>query len=140
MPRPLWRGYFNKQKCPALRITVSGSREISECEAVLDTGFTGFLSVPLRQAELAGLEPHATTLMRYADGATLSKHVARGTVKIGQEAKTGLIIIEPESDELLLGMGFLRLFNRALIVSRLAVALVDEVEWANLVSGAPSTS
>lgn len=140
MPRPLWRGFFNKQKCPTLRVSVSGPRGASEYDAVLDTGFTGFLSIPLEQAKLLGLEPHATTRLRYADGIALTKPLAKGIIRVRQEERTGLIILEPESDELLLGMSFLRLFNRALIVSRLAVALVDEEEFANLVPGTPANS
>lgn len=118
---------------------VSGSGEAREYEAVLDTGFTGFLSMPLEQAKLVGLEPHATMPMRYADGLTFTRFVSKGSVSIEQETRTGLIILEPKSDELLLGMNFLRLYNRALIVSRLAVVLVEEEQCAELLSGTPST-
>ena len=140
MARQLWHGYFNRQMCPSLRFSVSGSNETREYEGILDTGFTGFLSIPLKQAMLLGLEPHATTRLRYADGVSLTKPLARGIIRVGQEERTGLVILEPDADELLLGMSFLRLFNRALIVSRLAVALVDEEEFITLVSSPPTTS
>jgi len=138
MPRPLWTGQFDKSGCPFLRIAVSGPKERAEYDAVLDTGFTGFLSLPSKQAERLGLVPRATILLRYADGAAGYKLTASVTVTVKGESQTGIVILEPNSSELLLGVSFLRLFNRALIVSRLAVALVDEDQWADLLANKPA--
>ena len=126
---PTWTGSFAKSGSPALKIAVSGPITPGrDYEAILDTGFTGFLSMPLVQAIAVGLVLYGTTVVSLADGSTAYRLTAQGMVKVGGEKEVGVVILEPDSNELLLGMGFLRLFKKALFVSEVYVGLVDEAD------------
>lgn len=123
---PHWIGSFDKSGSPILRVSVSGPfTEGVEFDAVLDTGFSGFLSLPLIQAIKLGLVLHGTTFVTLADGSQSFKLTAKGMVAIKGESQIGVAILEPSSTEILLGMGFLRLFNRALYVSHDAIIVTD---------------
>jgi len=134
---PPWIGYFASGGSPALKIRVSGPfSDPIEYEAVLDTGFTGFLSLPLVEAIRLGLILHGTTKVSYADASENYRLTARGQVEIEDHEKIGVIILEPSTNELLLGMDFSRLFQRALLVSKDGVALVEEEELAKATEAA----
>ena len=110
-----------------MKITVSGpfSKGL-EYEAVLDTGFTGFLSMPLMEAIRLGLILHGTSKIILADGSEGFRLTAKGMIEVGDERKIGVVILEAESSELLLGMDFLRLFEKAMMVSKDGVLLLSE--------------
>ena len=130
---PLLTGYFSKSGSPAVKVTISGPlTDGLEYEAILDTGFTGFLSLPLVEAIRLGLVLYGTTAVSFADGKQAFRLTARGMVKIAEVSKVGVSILEPASTEILLGMGFLRLFGKAFFVSSTGVALVDEAELKKL--------
>lgn len=132
-----WTGYFGKSGSPVLNIKVSGPfTQGKDYEAILDTGFTGFLSMPLVQAISLGLILHGTTAISLADGSICYRLTARGMVKIGEESEVGVVILEPNSSEVLLGMAFLRLFKKAVLVSELGVALTPEQELAKIAAEA----
>jgi clan AA aspartic protease len=128
-----WTGYFAKSGSPALKIKVSGPfNPAIEYEAVLDTGFTGFLSIPLTEAIRLGLVLYGTTSVSFANGETSWRLTANGKIDVGGEWKIGVAILEWQSTELLLGMAFLRQFGEALFVSKNAVSLFDEAELQKL--------
>jgi len=130
----IWNGYFGKSGSPVLKIKVSGPfTEGREYEAILDTGFTGFLSIPLVQAISLGLVLHGTTAVSLADGSTCYRLTARAMVKVEDEEQIGVAILEPTSIELLLGMGFLRLFKKAIFVSQFGVGLASEEDISKIV-------
>lgn len=134
---PIWTGYFANSGSPAVKIRVSGPiTKGKEFEAILDTGFTGFLSMPLVQAIAVGLILHGTTTISLADGSTSYRLTARGMVNIEGESNVGVVILEPSSNELLLGMAFLRQFKRALFVSEFGVMLTDEEELKKAIAAA----
>jgi predicted aspartyl protease len=123
----LWTGYFDKSGSPALKVTIKGPfGEPVEFDAILDTGFSGFVCMPLLRALPLGLLLYGTTSVELADGSKSTKLTARGMVGVEGESKVGVVILEPSSDEVLLGMAFLRLFKRGLFVTQNVVLLVDE--------------
>jgi predicted aspartyl protease len=125
---PQVTGSFDSAGNPVIKISVYGAIEQAkrEFEAILDTGFTGFLSMPLLQAFPLALILYGTTSVKLADGTSHHRLTALGTLSLGNERQAGVIILEPSSTEFLLGMDFLRRFKKALVVSQRSVVLVDE--------------
>ena len=110
-----------------MKVTVAGPFSPGqEFEAVLDTGFTGFISMPLLQAIPLGLVLYGTTSIVLADGSQSYRLTAKGKVTIGGESRIGVVILEPTSDEVLLGMAFLRQFGKVLYLSSTDVTLMAE--------------
>lgn len=138
---PPWTGSFGNSGSPILKIAVSGPfSKGKEFEAVLDTGFTGFLSMPLIEAFPLGLVLYGTAGVLLADGRQQFKLTAKGMITVGSEQKVGIVILEPGSSELLLGMAFLRQFERVLYVSRNEVVLINEAELQKAIGKiAPTT-
>jgi predicted aspartyl protease len=123
----VWTGFFDKSGSPALKIKIKGPfGDGVEFDAVLDTGFTGFICMPLLRALPLGLLLYGTTQVELADGNKSMKITAKGMAKIGDEEKVGVVILEPTSNDVLLGMAFLRLFEKALFVTQKLVFLIDE--------------
>ncbi len=54
------------------------------------------------------------------------KLTARGMASVEGEEEVGVVILEPSSNDVLIGMAFLRLFQKALFVTQDTVWLVDE--------------
>src|SRR6266404_9665868 len=90
-----WTGSFNKSGSPTLKITISGALPGSgvEFEAVVDTGFTGFLQMPAVSAFPLGLILAGTTDVILAGGTTAPRLVALGTAKVEGEIKSGIILL-----------------------------------------------
>ncbi|SRR6266571_8556338 len=125
-------GYFDKNFNPCLKITLSGAfpGPGKEFEAIIDTGFTGFtgfVSIPLMQAFPLGLPLFGTTRLTLADGSTSDRLTALGRLTLlGQQTKEGIVILEQSSTEVLVGMGFLRAFELALVITKDAITVFDE--------------
>lgn len=122
-------GYFDPNGNPCLKITLSGAFPGAkvEFEAIIDTGFTGFISIPLIQAFPLGLPLFGTTRLTLADGSTSDRLTALGRITLlGQQTKEGVVILEQGSTEILIGMGFIRAFGLALIMTKDDITLFDE--------------
>lgn len=65
---PLMDSFFDNLGRPKARITVGGSRKTSTIDAVFDTGFDGYLSLPIPLAIQLGLELIGIESVEYADG------------------------------------------------------------------------
>ncbi len=81
--------------------------------------------MPLLKAFPLGLMLHGTTSVSLADGATHTKLTALGKITAGDKSEIGVIILEPSSSDLLLGMEFLSAFNKSLFVHGDTVSLID---------------
>lgn len=126
---PNWTGFLDNTGTPRLRIAIKGPFSPSqEFDAIIDTGFSGFLSMPLVQAFPLGLILYGTTTVILADGSTSDKLAAQGMVQMTGVMEIGLVILEPGSSDVLIGMEFLRAFKMSLFVypGKPMVSLVDE--------------
>jgi predicted aspartyl protease len=124
-------GYSDSAGHPHVKIRVWGLSEqfAQEFEAMIDTGFTGFLMLPLVSAFPLALTLFGTTTYTLADGTQSPKLLAHGTVDLDQEQTQGLIVLEANaSSGPLLGMEFLRRSNKALLVGKHGVLLLDDVD------------
>ena len=122
-------GHYDAQGNACLTFHLCGVRHEPpgvELTGIIDTGFTGFLQLPLARAIELALPLEGTTTVTLADGSTAAKLLATGTVELDGEEQDGTVIVEFGSSEILIGMDFLRRFGKTLIVSRTAVLLMDE--------------
>ena len=108
-------GFFNQNGHPIIPIEVYGfSKEITQkFDAMLDTGFSGFLSLPLVYALQVGLILNSTADFVLANGSIEHTLLCLGTIKLDGEFRTGLISIS-KGNNALLGIEFLRKFNKKL--------------------------
>ena len=74
--------------------------------------------------------------MALADGSTLVMLTALGAATLLDRTEVGVVLLSMTSDSILVGMDFLRRFERALVVSReTGVVLMDESVFRDLSSG-----
>ncbi len=108
-------GFFNQNGHPIIPIEVYGfSKDFTQkFDAMLDTGFSGFLSLPLAYAFKVGLILASTASFTLANGETDHTLLCFGGIKLNNEEQPGLISISKGND-VLLGMEFLRKFNKKL--------------------------
>ncbi len=110
-------GSFNKLGSPIIELEASGPLgHRVKLTALVDTGFTGFLSVPILQAFPIGLILVSTTGITLADGSTHPRLTCLGEVHLGKETQMGLFIVEPTGTDVLVGMDLLKKFKKQLIV------------------------
>jgi predicted aspartyl protease len=135
-------GYLDKLGHPNVKIKIWGMAEqfAQEFEAMIDTGFTGFLSMPLTAAFPLALTLFGTTSYTLADGSISPKLLGYGTIELEGEKTAGPIVLEANSSGLLLGMEFLRGLNKALVVSpKNGVVLADDPDPDQAVPATPDT-
>ena len=109
---------FEGQKIPTVQIILRGpvaSFGDHKFEAGIDTGFTGFLSLPFLDAVKPGLIFRGVIPLILADGQSQSCIYCLGEVQIESKSQIGIVVISP-SNEVLVGMDFLRQFSLRLIV------------------------
>lgn len=125
---PPLTGSFNSSGSPVIRIAVYGAsaQAKQEFEAILDTGFSGFLAMPIGQAFPLGLVLTGTTTTILADGSQPFKLTALGKVVVGNQTAIGLLNIG--SSDILLGMEFSKIFRKTLLISAGGFALFDNDE------------
>jgi hypothetical protein len=69
---------------------------------------------------------YGTASVELADGSKATKLTARGLAEVEGESKVGVIILEPSANDVLIGMAFLRVFQKALFVTQNLVFILDE--------------
>ena len=106
------QGYFANGQ-PYIDIEVSGSNPASptRLQAVVDTGFSGFLLLPILNAFPIGLILDSITEITLADGSAHNKLVCRGNIHFASQTHTGLILIEEQETDILVGLEFLQTFQ-----------------------------
>jgi len=127
-----WIGRLEDKKATLL-ITVKSPIEVDlekEFSATVDSGYDGFVSLPLQDALSLGSILFGAKFVNYADGAVGLRLTCWGVVTVGSESRFGVISLEPTAQEVLLGLEFLRSFRKTLIIRPGAqeVLLVDEME------------
>lgn len=110
-------GSLDANEGPFLEIEVLGAYgQPHKLNCLIDTGFTGFLSIPILQAFPIGLILATTMPVVFANGQTEDKLVCLGVAKVDGAENIGLILIETKGNQILLGMEFLKKFAFKLIV------------------------
>jgi len=109
-------GSFNAG-CPVVQIAVSGPlTNPTTFTAIVDTGFSGFLLLPILEAFPVGLILRGTTVITLADGSAQTKLTCLGELHFDGNSQVGLIIIENQTTDILVGMDFLTKFGMELLV------------------------
>jgi predicted aspartyl protease len=84
---------------------------------MVDTGFSGFLLLPILNAFPIGLLLQGTMPITLADGSTQTKLTCLGSIHFDNAEEIGIIIIEWQNTDVLVGMEFLRRFGKELRVA-----------------------
>ena len=102
--------------------------------ALVDTGFSGFISVGAASAKLMGLQAHATALYTLANGKVSDPiPLADGYASLeGEEMVRGLFSIS-ENLSVVAGMEFLARCGKVLIIAPTGVATIDTKEYEDWV-------
>jgi predicted aspartyl protease len=140
-PQLIAQGYFDPEGNPRLKVKLSGLFNPAgiELESIIDTGFSGFLSMPIIQAFPIGLALSGTTTLQFADGSKGSKLLALGMLQVGAVQKMGTVILQEGPASVLIGMDFIRTFNIALIMQKTSIFLLDHA-WLDQAMAAATAS
>ncbi len=112
------RGSLDNDHTTVVTIAVASTSGPSTfVDAVIDTGFTGFVQVPVLLAQGVGLTPRTVTETQYPDGRIDTIPLAWGRISLGSEAREGFVHMQRGSDEVIIGVEFLRLFRKILVLS-----------------------
>lgn len=132
---PLLRGH------PYINIQVSADKKsVQFFLAMIDTGFSGFVSVPAATAEGLRLKAHAHARYTLANGrSTDPVPLAEGYACAEGDAYVKGLISLSENASAVVGMNFLRRTGNALILFSTGVVLMDEQELHAALRGASSS-
>jgi predicted aspartyl protease len=131
MQPPFTTGHFDERGNPCLKFRIRGvAPEGLELSGTIDTGFTGFIQVPIEHAFRLRLPLEGSASYTLADGSTGSNYTAIGHVTFGGVELEGVITLEPYDADILIGLAFLRQFKLALTISSKIVSLMSE-DWLN---------
>ncbi len=110
-------GYLDANGDPHIKLKVSGPITTgTEMDFLIDTGYQGFVSIPLVQAFPIGLILSGTTNIVMANGQPQPRLMCLGGVTCDGTQEVGLVVIESTGQTPLVGMEFLRRFNKRLVV------------------------
>jgi len=115
-------GYIGRKGAAKLKFRIHGIKLVG----MIDTGFTGFISLPLPLAERFNLTPSGIAVAVMADGAQHVMVTSKAPVKFAGKVREGTVFVEPNANIILVGMDFLHKFHLGLIVTKNKVYLVDE--------------
>ena len=128
--KPVGIGHYDERGNACLKLHMHGVRHEPpgvEFEAIIDTGFTGFIQLPLSEALSLSLPLEGTNSVTLADGSALVMLTALAQVTLLGRTEVGVILLSMSSNDILVGMDFLRRFERTLVVSKkIGVALLEE--------------
>jgi predicted aspartyl protease len=118
-------GNFDSTGSPVFRCQVSdlSGAKSQEVTAVMDTGFSGFLLLPISLALPLDLVPYGSLDVTLADGTTQSKLICDGAISFEGLTHPGLFILEEQGAEVLAGMAFLKTFALTLIINTQAMSV-----------------
>lgn len=146
---PFQIGYTDSSGHPWIRIRIIGKNGSRDIDALIDTGFTGFLMLPHDDALDLGLSIIGTSEYVLADGSRVTNAIARGRVLMGpatwaashgaseglcealenatdhNESVDGAIVLG--GDDPLIGMELVRVLRKSLAIGPDIVALMDDL-------------
>ena len=115
-------GFFDEHGFPCMEFDLQAENSPipkRTLTGIIDTGSTGFLQVPQETAARLSFpqpEPRSAVDERFGDGMSRLCPVVWGYVTLGSETKAGSVIVAP-GGHILIGMSFLRIFRKALLVA-----------------------
>src|SRR5579859_130587 len=121
-------GGFDSTGSPTIEIRVAGASGSKAYQAVIDTGFTGFVELPLFEMVELGLKTEGAANVMLGDGSIVTNHLATADVHLAGQVENGTILLAEDSSGVLIGMAFLRKFKKSLILTNSAIVLYDEHE------------
>lgn len=80
--------YFDRRGHPQIQIAVSGRKQKRLITAILDTGFDGYISLPLTVAIELGLELLNMVRVQYADGRVANELLFNVNVDFSGQTQT----------------------------------------------------
>jgi clan AA aspartic protease len=111
-------GSLDSSHSPLVTIAVSAPSGPSHfVDALIDTGFTGFVQLPEQRARELGLTLRAVSEAQYADGRTGTIPLAWAKVTLGLDIQEGFVHIQSGSDEVIVGVELLRIFRKVFVLS-----------------------
>ncbi len=125
---PLFRGHYDDAGHACLKVHLRGVKHPApgvEYEVMIDTGFSGFIQIPIVQAIALQLPLQGTQTLVLANGDKVDTFTALVAVTFADKETIGVAPLSPSST-FLVGMDFLRQFDQALFISRAGIGLVDE--------------
>ena len=103
-----------------------------EFEGIIDTGFTGFIQLPIAHAFSLKLPLEGTASYTLADGSQSTCLTALASTTFSGKTITGVVTLAIGSQDILIGMDFLRQLKLGLFIVTGRVFLIDEEEAAEL--------
>jgi clan AA aspartic protease len=129
---PVWPGRFNG-KHPVISLVVAGTQGHPEqFDAVVDTGFSGFLMMSAEAAAQHGFSSGPSTTGTMADGSRVALPTALATVGFANRTHLGVVTLAPTAVVSLVGIDFLRAFKLALVMTNEQIWLMDESEFEKI--------
>lgn len=114
-------GFLDANGDPHIKLVVSGPvTEGTEIDFLIDTGYQGFISLPIVQAFPIGLILSGTVNIVLANGQPQPRLMCLGGVDCDGIREVGLIVIESTGQTPLIGMEFLRRFRKRLVIDPIA--------------------
>lgn len=131
---------FNGPGSPVVEFTLTGGNGTPhKLRGIIDTGFSGFVLLPLVQFVKLGLALEGTSEFGLVDGQLQTKAFGMGTVDLeGRQAK-GQVFLDMTGPHILLGMPFLRQLELALVVRDTECDLYDETWLSKHLAEPPIT-
>jgi predicted aspartyl protease len=137
-------GSFDANGSPVIKIKVAGDLGEKEYTAVIDTGCTGFIALPFAEIIPLGLKVNGAVSVQLGNGMVIDNGVAEGVVTLSSQSEVGTIILDENSNDILVGLDFLRKFKLGLILTDTVVVLYDSHETmeaiAEFMASAPAGS
>lgn len=122
---PLLLGHYDQHGHACLKVHLCGVKHPPpglEYEVMIDTGFSGFIQI---HAIALQLPLEGTQTLQLANGQQISAFTALVRTTLAERHTIGVAVLSP-SDTFLVGMDFLRRFERLLVISKDWVGLIDE--------------
>lgn len=116
---------------PEVTVEIFGINDTTKVVATVDTGYTGFLSVPLAIGLKTNLRLFGSRYSQMADGRKVKKLECFGKIRFGGKELFGIISLSETSEDSLLGMQFLESLDGDFTVSsrkKRAIFIIPEAE------------
>lgn len=130
-------GHYDSLGNPCLKLTLCGVAHPDaglEFDCIIDTGFSGFVQLPLHQAIALKLTLEGTSTYTLADGKGSVCLTALARTTFHEKTLDGVVTLIDGAQEILVGMGFLRQLNLALVLTKDGVLVVDEDDVSKISS------